>query len=207
MIFRFCAALLTAGLLLSACSPEAPAAGAPQYSGEGPAEITIPWDSPSVFHIQAGAGSLPFQVSVVDGLDSARLIESSGPVDEYRGHVFPASGPLQLSIKGDRVWKITLLPPSEEIFPVLHVPGEYKGNGNTVLLVEGKYGIAAFDFGSGQHIEAWAFGPEKTAEPLYIKPDGDYRGKTVLPKGLGWLVVSAAGPWSVRILEPCCELP
>jgi hypothetical protein len=204
---RAAAWLLLLGLLLAACRPAPTAPGAQQYSGAGPAELGISWDGPAILRIQAGRGGHPFRLTAGTGLDGVRLVESDGRVDEYRGYVFTATDPAHLSVEGDRDWKITLLPPSTEAFPVLRIPGEYKGRGNAVVRVEGKYGIATFDVDRTRRIQAWAFGPEGTAQELYIKPDGDYKGKTVLPEGMGWLVVSAAGPWSVEILGPCCEAP
>ncbi|MGD0006304.1 MAG: hypothetical protein ABSE06_18995, partial [Anaerolineaceae bacterium] len=70
-----------------------------------------------------------------------------------------------------------------------------------------KLGVATFENDQAQDFQAWAYGPGGVGKELYINPDGDYKGKSVLPKGASWIVVSAKGPWSVEIQLPCCEVP
>jgi len=198
---------LALGLVLAACQPAAAIPGAQQYSGTGPAELAVNRDGPAILRIEARRGSQPFQLSAQVGRETLLLVAGDGPVDEYRAFTFSAPDPAQLSITGDRDWEISLLPPSAALFTVLQTPGAYKGRGNAVIVIEGEYSIADFNIDRTRRIEAWAFGRDTAPQALYIKPDGHYKGKTVLPGGVDWLVVSADGPWSVKIMEPCCQIP
>ncbi len=172
-------------------------------SGKGAAQQTIQWSGPAIVHITAQPGSRPFVVS----LDAQPLISSGGAVNDYRGYDFKTSGEASLSIQGDRAWKVSILPPDPQYFTSLKVPGKYQGNGSAVILIVGKFGVATFEKDRSLDLRAWAYGPGGVGKELYINPGGDYKGKSVLPKGAGWIVVSASGPWSLEIQVPCCEVP
>ena len=172
-------------------------------SGKGPAQETIQWSGPAIVHMLAQPGSQPFVV----GLDLQELENAGGAVNDYRGFIFKTSGEARLSIQGDRAWKVSILPPDPHYFTSLKVPGKYQGNGSAVVLIGGKFGVATFDTDRSVDLRAWAYGPDGVGKELYINPGGDYKGKAVLPKGAGWIVVSASGPWSLEISVPCCEVP
>ena len=174
-----------------------------QLSGKGPAQETIQWSGPAIIHITAGKGSQPF----VANLDLQQLENTSGKVDDYRSYEFKTSGKADLSIQGDRPWTVSVFPVDPRYFISLKVPGKYQGNGSAVILVVGKFGVATFEKDRAQDFTAWAYGPGGVGRELYINPDGDYKGKSVLPTGAGWIVVSARGPWSLEIQVPCCEVP
>ncbi len=205
-------------LLAAACqvgrTPAVPTATLPppgpppvQLSGKGPAQETIQWSGPAILHITASQGSQPFVAALASGLDLQPLENASGAVDDYRGYDFKASGNTGLAIQGDRTWKVTVYPVDPRYFTSLKVPGKYQGNGSAVVIIVGKYSVATFEKDRAQDFQAWAYGPGGVGKELYINPDGDYKGKAVLPKGAGWIVVSAKGPWSVEIQLPCCEVP
>lgn len=208
-VFHFSARLicLILAVILPACQePETPAPdGSLQYSGTSNDEFVIPWNGPAILHIEVERSQQHFQASIYNGLDIAQLVNKDGAIDEYRGYYFAANSRARLSIKSDNEWIVTIMPVLNDVFPVLHIPGEYEGWNNAVILIDGEYGVATFNIDRVKRIEAWAFGPEGVSEKLYIKQEGDYKGKAVLPEGAGWLVISASGPWSVNILEPCCE--
>jgi hypothetical protein len=203
-------------VLVSACqSGSTLATGTPapgekqplQYAGRGPVQITLHWSGPAILHFTAGQGSAPFQAALTDGLDHTQLVNANGPLDEYRGYEFGPAGQANLTLTGDQQWSMAVLPVTPRYFQSLHIPGKYLGKGGAVIILDGKYGIATFDTAQAQNFTAWAYGPNGVGERLYFKPDGDYKGKSVLPKGAGWIIVSAAGPWSVDIQAPCCEKP
>jgi hypothetical protein len=203
-------------VLVSACQPapilarSTPAPGEKQplkYEGNGPSQITLRWDGPAVLHFTTGRATAPFQASLTTGLEFTQLVNANGPLDEYRGYEFGSSGQANLILDGDQDWTVTVLPVSGRYFQSLNIPGKYQGKGSAVLILEGKYGVATFNADQPKNFSAWAFGPNGVGEKLYFKPDGDYKGKSVLPKGAGWIVVSAAGAWSVDIQAPCCEVP
>lgn len=178
-----------------------------QLSGKGPAQETIQWSGPAILHITASQGSQPFVAALASGLDLQPLENASGAVDDYRGYNFKASGKTGLAIQGDRTWKVTVYPVDPRYFASLKVPGKYQGIGSAVIIIVGKFGVATFEKDRAQDFQAWAYGPGGVGKELYINPDGDYKGKAVLPKGASWIVVSAKGPWSVEIQVPCCEVP
>jgi hypothetical protein len=173
------------------------------FSGKGPGQEIIHWSGPAIVHIIAQPGSQPF---VVD-LDSQALENTGSAVNDYRGYEFKTSGKASLSIQGDRAWMVSILPPDPHYFTSLKVPGKYQGNGSAVILIVGKFGVATFEKDRSLDLRAWAYGPGGVGKELYINPGGDYKGKSVLPKGAEWIVVSASGPWSLEIQVPCCEVP
>jgi hypothetical protein len=172
-------------------------------SGKGPAQETIQWSGPAILHITARPGSQPF----VANLGSQPLVNAPGEVNDYRGYDFKTSGKANLTIQGDRAWTVSVLPPDPHYFTSLKVPGKYQGNGSAVILIAGKFGVATFEKDNAQDFRAWAYGPGGVGKELYINPGGDYKGKSVLPTGAGWIIVSASGPWSIEISVPCCEVP
>jgi hypothetical protein len=189
--------------IATASLPESP----PQkLSGEGPGRFPIEWEGSAIIQIQIGKGSSPYSVSIQKGLETQRLVEGEASIDEYRGYEFGSSGTANIVIEGERSWKIQILPVSSHYFKSLHIPGVFEGDGNAVILLDGKHGVATFDTTRSSQLEAWAYGPDGEGGQLYIKPDGDYKGKSVLPLGAGWIIVSASGQWSVDVQGPCCEL-
>ena len=178
-----------------------------KLNGKGPAQQAVQWSGPAILYITADLGSLPFVVSLGSGSGFQQLENASGAVDDYRGYEFKASENTSLTIQGDRAWTITVYPVDSRYFTRLQVPGKYQGSGSAVILIVGKYGVATFQKDQAQDFKAWAYGPAGVSKELYINPDGDYKGKSVLPKGAGWIVISARGPWSVEIQVPCCEVP
>jgi hypothetical protein len=223
--------LLAFGLLagLAACAPLPASAGAGrtaaptptepnyppplEYSGTGEASLKLGlWSGPALLHIRAEAGALPFSAAIFSGLDSRSLLGPSsanpgGALDEFRGWQFPASGQAFLQLKGDRAWRVSVLPPSRRYFPTLKVPGTFDGSGSAVVLLEGAYGIAIFRSDRLADLQAWAYGPQSAGAQLSFKLEGDFRGRAVLPEGAGWIVVSAPGAWSVEVQAPCCVAP
>jgi hypothetical protein len=204
IIFRV--TLFLCSILLAGCQTHFSAPKHQQYIGQGPAEVAVTWDGPAVLHIRAQQGQQTFKAAVAAGIDIFPLVESAGSVDEYRGYTFSADFPVVLSLNGDRAWEIDLLAPTAGEFPLLKIPGKYAGEGNAVVLLEGRSSLATFDIDQLDRLEAWAYAADGKIEKLTFKQDGDYKGKSVLPHGTSWLVVSADGPWSVSILEPCCEI-
>jgi len=176
-------------------------------NGKGPAQETIQWSGPAILHITARPGSQPFVAELASGSDLQPLENASGAVNDYRGYIFNTSGEASLTIQGDRVWTVSVLAADPHYFISLKVPGKYQGNGSAVILIVGKFSVATFEKDHAQDFRAWAYGPGGVGKELYINPDGDYKGKSVLPKGAGWIVVSATGPWSLEIQVPCCEVP
>lgn len=176
------------------------------FQGDGPKSLRITWSGPAILHLRAAKGSQPFNATLNRGLDYLTLVSASGAVDEYRGYTFPPGEPAELSIQSDRPWNVEILPVSRQYFQTLKAPGTVQENGNAVILLDGKYGIAIFNIDHVRQLTAWAYGPGGVGEKLYITPNGDYKGRSVLPIGAGWLVVSASGPWSVELTVPCCEL-
>jgi len=192
--------------LETAPTPEATQDGQISFSGEGPGKIQLStWDGPAVLHLTALDGSAPFHVVATSGLDFHDLIESESSVDEYRGIIVDSSSKMEIRIEGDRTWKVEVLPVQTASFDVLQVPGTYSGQGNRVILLEGKHSVATFDTGSSTKFDAWALGESQKWEHLKITSKGDYKGKSVLPNQTRVIIVSASGPWSVLIPEPCCE--
>jgi hypothetical protein len=177
------------------------------FSGKGPAQETIQWSGPAILHITAQVGSQPFVAGLTSGPDSQSLVNASGAVNDYRGYNFKTSGKTSLSIQGDRAWTVSVFPADPHYFISLKVPGTYQGNGSAVILIVGKFGVATFEKDHAQNFRAWAYGQGGVGKELYVNPSGDYKGKSVLPTGAGWIVVSARGPWSLEIQVPCCEVP
>lgn len=177
------------------------------FRGSAPAMETLAWSGPGILHISVAGPSAALVVTLTRGLERVELVNAPGPLDEYRAINFDSTGSASLSVEGQGAsagWEITLLPPDRRHFETLNVPGNYTGSGSAVILIEGKYGVATFDLDRTPTLTAWAFGP-RTGEKLTITPEGRYKGKSVLPRGAGWLVVSAQGPWSVEIQAPCCD--
>jgi len=203
------AAFCQSGSTAVSANATLPPAGPPpvQLSGKGAAQETIQWSGPAILHITAGKGSQPFVATLTSGADLQQLENTTGKVDDYRGYEFKTSEKAGLSIMGDRAWTVTVFPIDPHYFVSLKVPGKYQGNGSAVILIVGKFGVATFEKDRAQDFTAWAYGPGGVGRELYINPDGDYKGKSVLPTGAGWIVVSARGPWSLEIQVPCCEVP
>jgi hypothetical protein len=216
-ILRFvllCLSIILAAVLQAASTPADPNANLPLtgpapvlLSGKGPMQETIQWSGPAILHLTAQPGSQPFVADLTSGPDSQALENARGAVDDYRGYDFKTSGKASLLIQGDRAWTVSVLPPDPHYFASLKVPGKYQGNGSVVVLIVGKFGVATFEKDHALDFRAWAYGPGRVGKELYINPDGDYKGKSVLPKGAGWIVVSASGSWSLEIQVPCCEVP
>jgi hypothetical protein len=180
---------------------------APQtLRGEGSGRVPVAWEGPAILRIQIGKGPNPFSVSIQKELNSQLLVKGDAPIDEYRGYEFTSGAAAEFFIEGERSWEIQLLPVSAHYFKSLHIPGIFAGDGNAVILLDGKHGVSTFDTTRARRLEAWAYGPGGVGDQLYIKPDGDYKGKSVLPVGAEWIIVSATGPWSVEVQGPCCEL-
>ena len=181
------------------------------FNGKGPAQEIIRWSGPAILHFIAGQGSQPFVAELASGTGARPqpLVNTSAAVNEYRGYDFmtPAGTVASLTILGDRTWMVSVYPIDPHYFISLKVPGKYQGNGSAVILIVGKYSLATFDKDQARDFKAWAYGPGGVGGELYINPGGDYKGKSVLPKGAAWIVVSAHGPWSVEIQVPCCEVP
>jgi hypothetical protein len=177
------------------------------YAGNGPAQVSLRWNGPSIVSFSAGAGTQPFIAELQNGAESLRMEKTSGNVNEYRGFEFDSNLRAILSVEGDRKWTVALFPVSTRYFANLHVPGKYQGNGNAVILIDGKYSVATFELDCARNFSAWAYGPGRIGDILYITPDGDYKGKSVLPLGAKWIVVSATGTWSLEMQVPCCEVP
>jgi hypothetical protein len=178
-----------------------------ELRGKGAQSVSVQWSGPAILHISAGQGNQTFTATLSAGLDYRELASGSGPLDEYRGYEFQPSQTASLAIQGDREWTITVYPVSTRYFKRLQIPGKYQGNGSTVLILDGKYGVATFDTDRAGNFTAWAYGPDHVSDRLFIKTDTDYKGKSVLPIGTKWIVVSANGPWSVDFSPPCCEPP
>jgi hypothetical protein len=178
-----------------------------KFSGQGPAQQSIQWSGPAILHLTAGRGSQPFVATLISGLEIQPLENAAGVVDDYRSYAFTAPGSASLTILGDRAWAVTVYPLDPRYFPRVQPPGKYQGNGSAVILLVGKSGVATFENSRAQDFHAWAYLPAGVGKELAITPGGDYKGKSVLPKGAGWIVVSARGPWSVEIQPPCCEVP
>lgn len=199
-------------LLASACQPATPG-GAPTqapdplvFSGQGSARVMLgPWQGPAVLKITAGAGEGTFRAAFNEGLEVRSFSAQAGPAEGYLGVVFGDSQELELNITGSQSWQVEVLPVAAPVFTALQIPGQYDGDGNALILLEGKHGLARFDLDQAEQFEAWAYGPDGVAEKLHITAEGDYKGNSVLPQGAGWIVINASGPWSVKILEPCCE--
>ena len=211
-ILLFLAIILVAGQAAStAVDPAAlrlPSGPAPLlFRGKGPAQQIIQWSGPAILHFTAGPGSRPYVASLTSGADTQPLVNASGAVNEYRGYEFKTAGKASLTIQGDRAWTVSVFPVDPHYFVSIKVPGKYQGNGSAVVLIVGKYSLATFDKDRASNFSAWAYGPGGIGKELYINPGGDYKGKSVLPKGAVWIVVSANGPWSVEIQVPCCEVP
>ena len=197
-------------LMLFACQACAPQFGKPLavFSGKGETHIALSEvQGPVVLHITAGAGKLPFQLQLSSNLKVEDLVSAAGEVDEIRGGEVAAGQNPSLLIQGDRTWTVNVYPANPQQFVHLKIPGKFNAAGNAVFFLDGEYGVATFDAGRNQDFQAWAFGPGGVAEELYITPDGDYKGKSVLPRGAGWIIVSARERWSVDIQAPCCKAP
>jgi hypothetical protein len=210
-------------LLISACQPGAiSTVAAPsatptpipddptplEFQGAGTDQIQFsPWSGPAVLHIVAGQANTVLQVTISMGLDRRELVNAQPPLDEYRGFEFSSGGKAELDVQSDGPWSITVLPVSPRYFHNLKIPGNYSGKGGAVLIMDGDYGVATFDTQDYQDLTAWAFGPGGVGEQLSIHAQGDYQGKSVLPRGAGWIIVSARGSWSVKIQAPCCQEP
>jgi len=145
--------------------------------------------------------------AIASGTNTQQVENVSGAVNDYRGYDFKTTEKASLAIQGDRTWMVSVYPIDPHYFVSLKVPGKYQGNGSTVILIEGKFGVATFEKDRAKNFRAWAYGPGGVGKELYINPSGDYKGKSVLPTGAGWIVVSASGPWSLEIQVPCCEVP
>lgn len=199
-------------MLVSACSLRGGAGSsvvypidplAVTYSGSGTDSVAVQGISgPSIIHITAAKGTMPFQLSV----ETSELINRIGPIDEYRAYEFNSDTQVNFIIKSVRAWSITISPANPSYFSSLEIPGIYKGNGNAVIFLEGEYGVATFKLKPGQDFKAWAFGAGVNQE-LYITPSGDYQGKSVLPQDAAWVIVSTKEAWSVDIQAPCCKVP
>jgi hypothetical protein len=202
--------------LLTACQPGLPSmknitpavpSGAldPSYSGTNSAHQTLPIRfGLTILHFTTTRGNSPFKAILATSTSRLELINAPGAVDEYRG--VDLTTPATLELTSDRPWKIELLAPDSQHFPILHVPGIYTSKVSTVILIQGKFSIAIFSAANLANLNAWAFG-QGVSEPLNFKVDGDYRGRAVLPQNTAWIVVSAPGPWSVEVQLPCCEVP
>jgi hypothetical protein len=210
-VFLFLSIILAAALQAASipADPNAnlPLTGPVLLNGKGPAQETIQWSGPAILHITARPGSQPFVADLSSGSNVQPLENASGAVNDYRGYIFTSSGKATLTIQGDRSWTVAVLAPDPHYFTSLKAPGKYPGNGSAVVLIVGKYGVATFEKDRAKNFRAWAYGSSNVVQELYINPGGDYKGKSVLPKGAAWIVVSASGPWSLEISVPCCEVP
>jgi hypothetical protein len=178
-----------------------------QFNGIGPAQESIQWNEPAILYITANQGSQPFVASLNSGETDVQLENTQGEVNDFHSFDFKTTDKVALSIQGDRNWTVTVYPVDPHYFYRLMTPGSYQGDGSAVILLEGKIGVATFDKDRAQNFKAWAYGPGGVSKELTINPGGDYKGKSVLPKETGWIVISARGPWSVEIQLPCCEVP
>ncbi len=199
------AALVFAALLLAACQPGAPHPTNPlaRFSGNDAQSIDLKDQSgPVILHVRAQVGNEPFRLELLAGQNSVFLLDSPLSVDEYRGAFLdPAQSPT-LRISGDRAWTLSLYPADPAQFDHLKIPGVYRAAGNAVFFLDGEYGVATFSNGADPGFHAWAFGPGGVQQELSITASGDYKGKSVLPQGAAWIVVSARFPWSVAIAAP-----
>jgi len=177
------------------------------YRGRGAASLSIgPWTGAAALHVTAVGGAQPFSLVAQHGLERAPLVEQLPPVDEFRVWSFGPAGLLAVEVQGDAQWEITLLPITEQYFPVVQVPGKYRGKGAAVVLLQGEHSIAIFDAPDLVSLSAWAYSPEGEGEQLAFKTSGEYPGRAVLPQAAAWLVVSCPGSWSVEVQPPCCTV-
>ena len=178
-----------------------------RYSGSGSQKMAIQGISGlSIVHIVIDAAS-PFTLDIETGQKTTEVLNASAPLDEYRPFEFNPSAQTTLNIQSDQPWNVTISPANPTYFSYLKIPGIYKSTGNAVVFLEGEYGVATFSIKSVQNFKAWAFGPGGVNHELYITPSGDYRGKSVLPQGTTWLIVSTKDTWAVDIQAPCCKVP
>ena len=178
------------------------------YRGSGTEKISVQgFSGPVVMHVITGKGKALFRLVVSSGQKVEELVNGYGPNDEYRGYDFDPKDTYNLEIQGDQSWTVTVSPANPKFFSVLKVPGKFKGNGNAVIFLDGEYGVSTFQLSSHQNFTAWAYGPGGVEEPLYITPSGDYQGKSVLPIGARWIIVSTKGSWAVDVQAPCCKAP
>lgn len=202
--------ILLTGCQSTAAGETAAQAGLEQqslsFSGQGPQEILLDaWEGPALLHLTASQGDLPFRLVATSGLDFQILVDSESSVNMYSGINVEPAAKMQLRIEGDRAWQMEVLPVQTETFDILQVPGTYSGLDSRVFLVQGKHSVATFNTDQAEQFEAWALGENQKWERLTITAQGDYKGKSVLPEQTQMIIVSATGPWSVIILEPCCE--
>jgi hypothetical protein len=179
-----------------------------RYDGTG--EKLIPLKSlsgPMIIHLVAENGKTPFQASLKSEKGTIDFNERPGKVDVYRGYEFDPKSPAFFQTRGDSSWSITISPANPAYFTILNIPGKYSGSRNAVLSLQGEYGVATFRMEPKQDFSAWAFGPGEVNQELFITPSGDYKGKSVLPQGTKWIIVSSNGSWSVDIQAPCCKAP
>lgn len=200
---------ITVNKQLDVVKPSPTASAQPlQYAGIGAGSFSLgPWEGAAVLHITTAQSIQPFRLMLKDVLEQSVLVEQTTPLDEYRALTFSSSEFIKVELQGDAAWNITLLPPTKEHFPVLHVPGAFWGSGSAVILLEGEHSIAIFNARDLGLVSAWAYMPGGENEKLVFKATGDYRGRAVLPESAAWILVVAQENWSVEVQVPCCEAP
>lgn len=187
-----------------------PILGAPdirvqRFQGEGSRVLDIekPADAPALVAMEGNAASRYFSVTALGaGNEQKDLLASAA--EPYRGvRLLDAdfrAGSLRLEVEATGPWTIELRPVSTA--RKVAVPGQFQGNGDDVLLIEGTPDLARFSGNKGGRdgrgagfFGARAYGGQYP--DILFSASDPYEGQVTVPTETKVVEVEATGPWSV----------
>jgi hypothetical protein len=104
---------------------------------------------------------------------------------------------VRFEIKSSGDWTITVYPVAKQYLHICQVPGECTGNGDDVLIFEGKTpDIMEYDFKGDRYSSIKSY--TTNDYDLLVNDTGSLQGSTVIPAGSFILEVVTVGDWTLK---------
>lgn len=94
-------------------------------------------------------------------------------------------------------WMLTVYPFSIDYMDVVEIPGIYKGQGDSVVVIIGEPDIATFTTTEKDNFVVWAF--TNNGRDLLLNEIGPYSGEKIMPSDVFLLTVHMNGSWKMDI--------
>lgn len=167
-------------------------------SGSGDSVVDIPGSGPMIARIKGNDEASFFAVTALDAANETidLLVNTTAAYQGVRPLNLGDKQTAKFEIKSSGPWSIELLP--LESAEVLAIPGEYAGEGDQVLIVEGTPGTATITGNEGKGFFA-VIGHGALFPDLLVNTTDTYSGQSIVDKDVTTLIIQATGPWSIKM--------
>lgn len=174
----------------------------PKYyegTGDKVLELDIAWNGPSILEI-SNSGRSNFIVYNYDSQGN-KIDLLVNEIGAYHGKklidVLEGDYSERLEVKSSGAWKITVYPFVIDYLEVLNLPGQYEGDGDNIIVINGTPDIGTFSTTESTNFVVWTY--YSNSRELLVNEIGPYSGESIIPLDTVFLVVECNGKWNMDI--------